>query len=83
MTYFCRFALVFNFLFAISAMVALAGDGQLPVSEETRHDLLKARETAWRAFFAPEPDTAIEQALGTGSDCHPGKRRKNGRTGRI
>ena len=64
MTYFRRFALVFNSMFTIGALVASAGDGQSPVSEQTRHDLLEARETAWRAFFSPQPDTAIEQALG-------------------
>jgi len=41
-----------------------AADEQISIRDQTRHDLVQARENAWRAFFQKDPAERIEKALG-------------------
>jgi hypothetical protein len=52
-------------LVLIRCLIAVsAADEQISVPDQTRHDLVQARENAWRAFFRKDPAQGIEKALG-------------------
>lgn len=48
---------------ASCSLSAFAGDKPTIIPDQVRHDLLAARDAAWRSFFADDPAAAIEKTL--------------------
>jgi hypothetical protein len=58
-----RFTLIFSFL-AFAGGVFAADEHGPAIPEQTRRDLLAARDNAWRSFFGENAAAAVEKALG-------------------
>ncbi len=58
-----RLALIFSFITFASGLVA-ADERGASIPEQTRRDLLAARENAWRSFFGQNAGAEVEKALG-------------------
>ena len=59
---FFKVALLFSCLGA--AMPSIATGEPVTIPEQTRRELIEARDAAWHAFFERDPAAAIEKALG-------------------